>query len=195
MCYSLRVAVAVLQQGPLAFVRPDCKTNCSSNHAMMHGGPCDSCVMSTNPGRTHRFYTGKAVIPFGFGALLCHFCVTCHFSRRQRPCRAWLCSRRADFRTLRSHTQGSPTPRASTALCLRRPPTAGRSRSRRPTRCSSTPSRHHRFCMALLYRRAGRLTAENARAVPDSHVLVAAASLIRYAVNVTNTGKVDADEV
>ena len=25
------------------------------------------CANGTNPGRTHRFYTGKAVVPFGFG--------------------------------------------------------------------------------------------------------------------------------
>ena len=29
--------------------------------------PDVGCVMGTNPGRTHRFYTGKAVLPFGFG--------------------------------------------------------------------------------------------------------------------------------
>merc|ERR1711957_99905 len=37
------------------FPRPDCPA------------PYKDCKMGTNPGRTHRFYTGKAVVPFGFG--------------------------------------------------------------------------------------------------------------------------------
>jgi beta-glucosidase-like glycosyl hydrolase len=43
-----------MRPGPSAFPRPDCKGGCGSS-------------MGTNPGRTHRFYTGKAVVPFGFG--------------------------------------------------------------------------------------------------------------------------------
>ena len=38
----------------LRFPRPDCQGGCGSSNG-------------TNPGRTHRFYTGKAVVPFGFG--------------------------------------------------------------------------------------------------------------------------------
>ena len=56
-----------MRPGPSKFVRPDCDHKCGSAHAMMHGGPCGTCKMGTNPGRTHRFYTGKPVMPFGFG--------------------------------------------------------------------------------------------------------------------------------
>ena len=41
-----------MRPGPSAFPRPDCEGGCGA-------------VNGTNPGRTHRFYTGKAVVPFG----------------------------------------------------------------------------------------------------------------------------------
>merc|ERR1711935_1289443 len=44
-----------MRPGASPFPRPDCPA------------PYKSCTMGTNPGRTHRFYTGKAVVPFGFG--------------------------------------------------------------------------------------------------------------------------------
>jgi len=45
-----------MRPGPSPFPRPDCnETNASL------------CPHATNPGRTHRFYTGKTIIPFGFG--------------------------------------------------------------------------------------------------------------------------------
>eukprot|EP00912_Choanoflagellata_sp_UC4_P000634 UC4_evm4s392 len=44
-----------MRPGPSPFARPDC-----------HGSPT-SCPNGTNPGRTYRFYTDKAVIPFGYG--------------------------------------------------------------------------------------------------------------------------------
>jgi len=44
-----------MRPGPSLFPRPDC------------AAPYTDCKMGTNPGRTHRFYTGKAVVPFGFG--------------------------------------------------------------------------------------------------------------------------------
>lgn len=44
-----------MRPGPSAWPRPDCPA------------PYKDCKMGTNPGRTHRFYTGKAVVPFGFG--------------------------------------------------------------------------------------------------------------------------------
>ena len=44
-----------MRPGPSAFPRPDCTK------------PAAQCPNATNPGRTHRFYTGKAVVPFGFG--------------------------------------------------------------------------------------------------------------------------------
>ena len=43
-----------MRPGPSEFPRPDCAGGCGSS-------------MGTNPGRTYRFYTGKAVVPFGFG--------------------------------------------------------------------------------------------------------------------------------
>jgi len=44
-----------MRPGPSAWPRPDC------------AGPAASCPRGTNPGRTHRFYTGTPVVPFGFG--------------------------------------------------------------------------------------------------------------------------------
>merc|ERR1712093_891255 len=65
-----------MRPGPSKFPRPDglgCTPGtksvpCSDRYA--HNGRCVpdvNCVLGTNPGRTHRFYTGKAVVPFGFG--------------------------------------------------------------------------------------------------------------------------------
>jgi len=44
-----------MRPGPSAWPRPDCPE------------PYDSCKNGTNPGRTHRFYTDDAVVPFGYG--------------------------------------------------------------------------------------------------------------------------------
>ena len=44
-----------MRPGPSAWPRPDCP------------GPAAACPRGTNPGRTHRFYTGTPVVPFGFG--------------------------------------------------------------------------------------------------------------------------------
>ncbi|CAJ1441850.1 unnamed protein product [Effrenium voratum] len=44
-----------MRPGPSDFARPDCTEAASK------------CPKGTNPGRTYRFYTGKAVVPFGFG--------------------------------------------------------------------------------------------------------------------------------
>eukprot|EP00040_Diaphanoeca_grandis_P030520 m.180510 g.180510 ORF g.180510 m.180510 type:complete len:788 (+) comp32023_c1_seq1:116-2479(+) len=46
-----------MRPGPSPFARPDCHN--TANPA--------ACPRGVNPGRTHRFYTGEAVIPFGFG--------------------------------------------------------------------------------------------------------------------------------
>ena len=46
-----------MRPGPSLFARPDC-TNMKNPAA---------CVRGDNPGRTHRFYNGDAVVPFGFG--------------------------------------------------------------------------------------------------------------------------------
>jgi len=44
-----------MRPGPSAWPRPDCPK------------PYDACQNGTNPGRTHRFYEDKAVVPFGYG--------------------------------------------------------------------------------------------------------------------------------
>ena len=44
-----------MRPGPSAFPRPDCPP------------PFNSCALGSNPGRTHRFYTGDPVVKFGFG--------------------------------------------------------------------------------------------------------------------------------
>merc|ERR1712159_619431 len=45
-----------MRPGPSSFARPDCTNQDPSQ-----------CPRGTNPGRTYRFYTGKPVVPFGFG--------------------------------------------------------------------------------------------------------------------------------
>jgi len=45
-----------MRPGPSAWPRPDCTLQ-----------PPSRCPNGTNPGRTHRFYTGTPVLPFGFG--------------------------------------------------------------------------------------------------------------------------------
>ena len=47
-----------MRPGPSAWPRPDCPKNLWGT---------GKCPLGTNPGRTHRFFTGKAVVPFGFG--------------------------------------------------------------------------------------------------------------------------------
>ena len=44
-----------MRPGLSAFPAPNCTL------------PREQCPRTTNPGRTHRFYTGKPVVPFGFG--------------------------------------------------------------------------------------------------------------------------------
>lgn len=45
-----------MRPGPSPFARPDC-----TDHNVT------ACTKGTNPGRTYRFYTGRPVVPFGFG--------------------------------------------------------------------------------------------------------------------------------
>ncbi|CAE7387994.1 BXL6 [Symbiodinium necroappetens] len=45
-----------MRPGPSKYARPDC-----TDHTVSR------CPKGTNPGRTYRFYTGQAVVPFGFG--------------------------------------------------------------------------------------------------------------------------------
>ena len=42
-----------MRPGPSSYARPDCTSK--------------PCKMGTNPGRTHRFYTGTPVVAFGTG--------------------------------------------------------------------------------------------------------------------------------
>mmetsp|Transcript_107725 Transcript_107725/g.303479 ORF Transcript_107725/g.303479 Transcript_107725/m.303479 type:complete len:901 (+) Transcript_107725:91-2793(+) len=54
--YQISIFDFGMRPGPSPYARPDC-----SNHDV------SQCPKGTNPGRTYRFYTGKAVVPFGFG--------------------------------------------------------------------------------------------------------------------------------
>lgn len=45
-----------MRPGPSVWPRPDCQKSAYGH-----------CPLGTNPGRTHRFYTGVPVLPFGFG--------------------------------------------------------------------------------------------------------------------------------
>jgi len=50
-----------MRPGTSVWPRPDCPS------------PYKDCKLGTNPGRTHRFYTGKAVVPFGYGLSYTNF--------------------------------------------------------------------------------------------------------------------------
>merc|ERR1719272_1834053 len=47
-----------MRPGPGLWPAPNCSSDPESS---------EGCKNATNPGRTHRFYTGKPTLPFGFG--------------------------------------------------------------------------------------------------------------------------------
>lgn len=54
-----------MRPGPSAFPAPGCTQR-----------PASVCPNGTNPGRTYKFYTGKAIVPFGFGLSYTKFSYT-----------------------------------------------------------------------------------------------------------------------
>ena len=54
-----------MRPGPSTFARPDCALK-----------PASLCPRGDNPGRTHRFFTGQAVVPFGKSRAIVVFCAT-----------------------------------------------------------------------------------------------------------------------
>eukprot|EP00036_Acanthoecidae_sp_10tr_P011461 CAMPEP_0182926670 /NCGR_PEP_ID=MMETSP0105_2-20130417/12199_1 /TAXON_ID=81532 ORGANISM="Acanthoeca-like sp., Strain 10tr" /NCGR_SAMPLE_ID=MMETSP0105_2 /ASSEMBLY_ACC=CAM_ASM_000205 /LENGTH=895 /DNA_ID=CAMNT_0025064571 /DNA_START=14 /DNA_END=2701 /DNA_ORIENTATION=+ len=111
-----------MRPGPSPFARPDC--------TMSNGSDCPK---GTNPGRTYRFYTGNAVVPFGFGLSYTTF----------------------------TYSLSSSTDEVSLNAVR--------------DMVSDMATRNRRF--------------------PDTRKLKAGAPLVQYNVTVTNTGKVDADDV
>jgi beta-D-xylosidase 4 len=55
-----------MRPGPSRWPRPDCPGPCT-DPMVAPIVPNVNCTLGTNPGRTHRFFIHKAVVPFGFG--------------------------------------------------------------------------------------------------------------------------------
>ena len=138
-----------MRPGPSKFPRPDgqgCKPGtktvpCSKGTGTGTCTPDVGCVMGTNAGRTHRFYTGKAIVPFGFGL---------------------------SYSSFSYDLASAPPPAASGAAVV----------SLAPVRAllASTKASNATF--------PSMLASQAAHAAP-----------VKYTINVTNTGSVDADDV
>jgi pre-mRNA-splicing factor SYF2/beta-D-xylosidase 4 len=122
-----------MRPGPSTFARPDCA---NQNPA--------ACPRGTNPGRTHRFYTGAPVIPFGYGLSYSSFMYKVEVGSGGE---------------LVGRGTGTAVVRLDEA------------------------------------RRLLAATARADRTFPDSNLVAAAAPLVSYTVNVTNTGSIDAADV
>ena len=72
---SLSILDMGMRPGPSDFPRPDClklPSVCKQTPSAC-GNRTECMKNATNAGRTHRFYTGKAVVPFGFGLSYTNF--------------------------------------------------------------------------------------------------------------------------
>lgn len=128
-----------MRPGPSTFARPDCTKQDPA-----------ACPRGSNPGRTHRFYTGDAVVPFGYGLSYSSFAYKVE---------------------------------------------VGSGRARGAGRGDGWGESEAAVVRLDEARRLLAATARANRTFPDSNLVAAAAPLVSYTVNVTNTGSVDAADV
>ena len=141
-----------MRPGPSRWPRPDSPGPCADPY-IKPVTPSANCTLGTNPGRTYRFYTGEAVVPFGFGLSYTTWSYALHAAPRRvslARVRALLAQTTFRMRATSSTTSSTASTTASTT--------------------ASSP----------------------ATAFPR---LADDAPAFQYAVNVTNTGSMDADDV